>query len=108
MLFCTSLNVDTHTHWVAQTLSKITSALVDHVSFRFGSDIVLHDFLMWSVVDEIMGQPPFSNLKQVDILVSRPTTPDVLSRYMDCLPRCHARSILSVRTVKWKPTMLTV
>ena len=103
--FFSRLNVDTHTHWVAQTLSAINSALVDHVSFGFDSTaIVLHPFLRWSVVDEIMGQPPFSNLKQVDILVSTPTTPEVLSRYMDCLPRCHARSILSVRTVEWELT----
>jgi hypothetical protein len=108
MLFCKSLNVNAHTHWVAQTLSEITSALVDHVSFTFGSTLVSCNFLRWSVVDEIMAQPRFSNLKQVDILVSTPKTRDVLSWYIYRLPRCHARSILSVRTIEWKPTVLTV
>jgi hypothetical protein len=103
ILFCDYANVDAHTHWVAQTLSEITSALVDHVSFTFGFGAVSREFLEWSVVDEIMVQPPFSNLKQVDILVS---APDMLSWYMYCLPRCHARSILSVRAVEWKPTVL--
>jgi hypothetical protein len=106
MLFCKSLNVDVHTHWVAQMLSEITSALVDHASFRFGFGAVSPEFMRWPVVDEIMGQPRFSNLKQVEILVSTPKTPGVLSRYMDCLPRCQARSILSVHTVEWKSTVL--
>jgi hypothetical protein len=97
--------VDGQTRWVAQTLSGITSTHIEQVSFRFGTTAIVHEFLRWRVIDEVMARSTFCRLKRVDILPSGLTTPDVVAWYAAGLPRCQNRSILSVHTVEWKPTV---
>jgi len=89
---------DHQSQWVTQTLSHVSSACLEDVTFKLNvsesDDIANANALEWSNVDSVLQHSTFSRLRNVYFQGSPHYAPR--STIMQYLPQCTARGILRV------------
>jgi hypothetical protein len=88
--------------YLSHLLSEVVACEIEEIVVGLFLSLGETDVVDWNHVDAILAQPQFSKLRSFRIC----TNSDDSAWFIDHLPRCYARGILSIQSLLWELTIL--